>query len=847
MKSAVKDLRVCLLKEPFGVLPSDVRFSFRPVSDKNEAKQSAYRIGISKGINNIKAGVYEFDTGFISSSSCTGIKADGAELKPGTLYYYAVTVRFDDGTEAFSEPSFFATAPGDIKNARAIRCKNDPHFAYFRRDLGKIEAFDKVCLTVCASSPEPARQFVCAVSVNGAELGVTSSRLGRTPDKKTVLYFNSFDITRLVKDRGGEVTALCRTDEDKTFYCSVYGFRDDGTLCPITDTSDGKWLSYNADKTFRPDNSIGTHYYKAYASNVDAAYLPEKNPKLWEKPDDAGYIFEKYVPLPSYTPPVRRRRIEAKKVTKLENGYLIDIGRETVGGIEAAFDSFERTEIEAFYGEEQNADGSVKYRMNTGNVYYEKFALCTGVNTVKTPDLMTFRYVFFKGEAKLLSVYGLQTAADLDNGESSFYSDNALLNDIYALTKRSVEATSQDLYVDSQSRERGAYEGDMLINMLSSYCFYGEYAIPRFSAEYIYTHRTWPAEYILLTPAAAYADYMYTGDTGSLEKYYAILKNNDFSRYEGEYGLIHSGNSGSQGENAVLTDWPPSERDGYDTAAKYNTVLNCVAAYSYEAVSLCAAALGLREDEKEYGEKSAKLKKAVMKYLYDKEKGAFCDGLYEDGKRSGHFSQHASAYALFCGVCTKTAAKKAADFIKKQGKIKTSVYGAFFLLAGLYENGFGGTANELLLDNDVSEGARTWAYMIHKLGATLTAEAWNAKNKPNMTFSHPWATAPAYCITAGIFGIKPLSPGFERFSVKFQRKGLRRAGISVPTVRGTVSASFEGNTYTVTVPTGCTALVSIRAVRGKRLYRNGALCADPVNGDHVSECGSGTHEFRFGL
>ena len=816
----VTDLRICLMKEPFGVLPADPVFSFRFGSVIPGEKQTHYRIRASKGKNDFDRGVYPVDTGYIASSCCTGIRIKNAAFEYGALYYWSVDVKTNRKNVYSSVPAVFSTAPENIGKSRGIWCENDPYFAFFSGDFRLDGGFDKVALTVSASSPEPSRQFVCTASVNGTETGVTSSRLGKTPDGKTALYYNTFDITNLCKTGENTVSALCHTEEDKKFFCTVYAFGKDGSMRVLTDTSDGKWRAFDGDKTCRPDNSVGTHYYKAYAANADTAYLPDNAPDLWSEAADKGLMFEGYEARPAYTPPVRRHIIPAAKIQKTDGGYDIDLGFETVGGISAVFSSGV-TEVDAFFGEEKNGDGTAKHKMNTGNVYHEKYRLSEGLNTVATPDMLTYRYVTLKGDAELRSFNGLELRADFDGRASSFDSDNELLNRLYAFTKRTVEATTQDLYVDSQSRERGAYEGDMLINMLCSYCFYPEYAIPRFSAEYIYTHRTWPAEYILLTPVIAYADYMHTGDKTSLEKYYPILKQNNFSHNEGAEGLIHSGNSSQQGTDAVLTDWPPSERDGYDTAVKYNTVLNCVAALSYTALSCCARALGLSSDADEFEKRAQKLKKAVMKHTYDKEKGAFCDGLYDNGEKSTHCSQHASAYALYCGVCGVTAAKKAASFIKKAGKIKMSVYGAFFLLAGLYKNGFDKTANVLLLDADTSDGARTWAYMLDRLGATLAAEAWNPKNKPNMTFSHPWASAPARCIVSGIFGIEPLLPGFEKFRVKFGRSGINRANITLPTVRGEIKAAFDGDVYTLCVPTGCTAEVCLKAGKNKSLIING--------------------------
>ena len=56
-------------------------------------------------------------------------------------------------------------------------------------------------------------------------------------------------------------------------------------------------------------------------------------------------------------------------------------------------------------------------------------------------------------------------------------------------------------------------------------------------------------------------------------------------------------------------------------------------------------------------------------------------------------------------------AGRMAAFLASQGDIRMSVYGAFFLLEGLYQAGAGEAANRLLLNDDCSEGARTWAYM----------------------------------------------------------------------------------------------------------------------------------------
>ena len=72
-------------------------------------------------------------------------------------------------------------------------------------------------------------------------------------------------------------------------------------------------------------------------------------------------------------------------------------------------------------------------------------------------------------------------------------------------------------------------------------------------------------------------------------------------------------------------------------------------------------------------------------------------------------------------------------------------YGAFPFLLGLYnlEDDVGQLALDLMT---TCEGDNTWCGML-KAGATCTMEAWTVEEKPNLSWSHPWASAPA---TVGI-------------------------------------------------------------------------------------------------
>ena len=70
-------------------------------------------------------------------------------------------------------------------------------------------------------------------------------------------------------------------------------------------------------------------------------------------------------------------------------------------------------------------------------------------------------------------------------------------------------------------------------------------------------------------------------------------------------------------------------------------------------------------------------------------------------------------------------------------------------------------------------------------------EAWTRDEKPNLSWSHPWATAPATAIARGFMGIVPTAPAYQRFDVKPQPGNVSAAEITLPTLSGAIWVSFK--------------------------------------------------------
>jgi alpha-L-rhamnosidase len=90
-----------------------------------------------------------------------------------------------------------------------------------------------------------------------------------------------------------------------------------------------------------------------------------------------------------------------------------------------------------------------------------------------------------------------------------------------------------------------------------------------------------------------------------------------------------------------------------------------------------------------------------------------------------------------------------------------------------------------------SRRAASWLSMMETWGATQTMEAWSPTVKSNTTFSHPWASAPAYLIPRYVLGVRVTAPGAAEVEVSPQPGSLARASGTLATVRGLVGVDVE--------------------------------------------------------
>ena len=337
---------------------------------------------------------------------------------------------------------------------------------------------------------------------------------------------------------------------------------------------------------------------------------------------------------------------------------------------------------------------------------------------------------------------------------------------------------------------------------------------------------TWPTEWSMYTVMLAYTDYLYTGDIRPLARFYKDLKSKSLIALERNDGLI-STRTGLMTESVLkdihiqvplkdIVDWPMDERDGNEMP-EVNTVVN---AFHYESLRLMeqiARALENKADELFFRQRAEKVLKAINSLLFD-----VAGRKYLDGEGSAHSSLHASIFPLAFEVVPEVLIPGVAGYIRSRG-MACSVYAAQFLLESLYLAG----EDKAALDLMCSKEERGWWNMI-RAGSTVTIEAWAARFKPNLDWNHAWGAVPANIITRGLWGIVPLSPGFERAQIKPQTGGLTSSKIKVPTIKGSINCEFKTDNTTyfdlqVSIPSNMKSVVSvpIREMNNPELWING--------------------------
>ncbi len=497
------------------------------------------------------------------------------------------------------------------------------------------------------------------------------------------------------------------------------------------------------------------------------------------------------------------------------------------------------------------------------------------------PEVTPFRYAELVAGADEVTLSGIEQRALLypfDDGAASFASSDERLDRVWELCRHTLEATPfLALYADG-NRERMPYEADAYIQQLGHYAVDREYAIARYTNQFLIWNPAWPAEWQMHAVFMAHADWMQTGHIEHLARNYDHLKAKSLLALAREDGLI-STRTGLVTPEVLeslhhfedhpqlmddIVDWPPGaptdeenastyrgstpegERDGY-VFADINTVVNAFHHRSLRMMADIAGALGKDGERDALLAQAREVRASFNRKLFDPKRG-----VYVDGEGVEHASLHANMFPLAFGLVPPEHVPSVVRHIKSRG-MACSVYGAQYLLEALYAAG----EPEYALSLMTSDSKRSWLNML-RVGSTMTTEAWDELYKPNLTWNHAWGSAPANIVARKIAGIEPAAPGFTRIAIRPQLAGLEHGDLKMPTPRGPVRLAWksgdDGVSFEVTVPANTRAEILLPPGPPGGVITESEKSLDAAPGVRVLarqgdrlivEVGGGTYHFRM--
>ncbi|WP_176760764.1 family 78 glycoside hydrolase catalytic domain, partial [Actinomyces ruminicola] len=781
------------------------------------ATQTAYRVVVYARADQ-SAPV--FTSTEVTSSDQTSVVVPGLVevLADNQLYYWQVTVRYDDGTTRTSARSPFVTAVGSQwASTGSVWSSTEAVSTLVRGKVILPTTAEKVILSATALDTEVAKRHVFAVSVNGAEIGV-----GPTRRAGTTLYYNAYDITDAVIEGENVVGLMSYTQAASSgVLMQVTAYYSDGTSGILynsaRDTAATEVRPMDAVLYGGSGASIGTSYYTELAQNTNAAAFPF----TWQDPGAfgtgsgwtapaIGTAFSAYTLAPSIVENTVRSEVTPTSATKNSDGsWTIAFDREIIGDIRLRVTAPSRTAIRIQLGEELAA-GKARSAMRTGNNYDETWTFRGTDVTWTGSSLKAFRYV------TLSSMPGVTTSADVlarvrgvqtsipTTLDGAFNSDSELLNRIAQLGGYSLSASIIDTYTDSVTRERRPYEGDLLITQALSYAWTRDDMAVRNTWNWLVANPSQYTEYRLMAAIGVHEDYLRTADSAYAAAAYPKVK----ALVEDAIQLdVTSGLVSSQNGRVDLVDWPRTEMPGYDISnTRYKTVINLFAVAAYESLSDLATVAGNTADAAAYGDKAVALRASILSTLYDSAQRGFSDGLTSSRTLVKHYAVQNNYVALALGVYSdQSMAEALAESTARAGAQQSgSIYMAYFLYRGLYRSGNGEVAISLLTKTNTD--TRTYNAVLSTLGATISPEAWSPSTKPNMTYSHPWGSGGPIALVEATGGVTPTSAGYKTADVAIQELAIGSVSTTAVTPRGPVTTSADRNgavrTLTIDVPSG---------------------------------------------
>lgn len=882
--SAPTDLRVDEAVDPVGVRarPS---FGWHAHDPDPGERQTGYQILVASTRAALDAGVGDrWDSGQVASDRVSWVTFAGAALPPGARSFWKVrTWDLAGNAGRWSAPASFVTGPltnADWSTAQWIRLpeRRRDDYVYFRK-------------TFPLAPTAIAEAHVFISGTHKFELHVNGTLVGKGPSyhHPEHQYYNGFDVAPALNAGARNVVAVLahwfgggqgRPASEPGVIAKLEVTHVDGTTEVVV--TDETWKVRRAEQWLdgmpSRNPAEGSGYVEAIDARLDVPGWDRIDHDDGAWPAAASLGVHPVAPYTGTLQPdlTRIRETVIAPVSIADRGpgrVVVDFGRVYAGVPRVRFGGgAPGTNIDLRGGFTLTDAGDVSddpvHANQQTNLSYRAIA-GRDAFTFQPMEYEGFRYLQVDGSPSVLdarSVAFIERHLDMDTGASSFTSSDPALDDVFEMLAGSLPVCAQEQFVDTPTREKGAFLMAAAPVSLVTMPLFGERVLTRKSIREFLTSMEdlWSGEgrinavypnddgkrdipdYTEKFVSWVWDYYLQSGDRELLRDAFPALR--QIADYvdrsvDPRDGLVHRLPGGSGPYANGIVDWPESMRFGYDLTDT-RTVIDALAWIVHDVVARVAEELGDGDGQAAHRARADAMRDAMNARLIDA-RGVYVDGLDADLVPSAHAGQQANVLPLAVGLVPLARRADVVRLIEQQ-KVSLGFETMRWLIEALGEADRGPQLLALYTD-------RTWPRnyaTMRARGATMTWEQWDADTVPYASRSHAWGAVGLHGYVRYILGIRPLAPQLSQVEIRPLDFGAALTWVrgKIATSQGALEVRWSvrdgRHEMTVVLPTNMTATVCLPNRAGtRRVTVDGRARTATPDRNHlcVAGIGSGAH------
>ena len=380
--------------------------------------------------------------------------------------------------------------------------------------------------------------------------------------------------------------------------------------------------------------------------------------------------------------------------------------------------------------------------------------------------------------------------------EGRFSCSDPFFNLFWEKGLRTIYVNARDTFFDCPDRERAQWWGDIVTILGESFYTYSP-SLHALIRKGIHELMDWqrpdgiifspiPGNYDAELPCQMLAAvgrygiwtyYMNTGDLETVRYVYPKVKKYLETYQVGEDGLMawHQGR------------WNWGDWGDHRDMRLLQNLWYCLA---LQGVSGMAGALYLDDEAETFRSQLTALREAIRRECWN-------GSCYRHPGYEGETDDRVNALAVLAGVAKKEQYEAIFEVLKAEEH--ASPYMEKYVMEALFAIGQG--------DYALERERKRYDFMVNHPDHDTLFENWNVGIDGDWdcgSINHAWSGGPLAVFPTCMLGLRPLEPGWKRFSVRIDPAVFDRCSLSFPTVAGTVAVSVDRakGMLDITVPEG---------------------------------------------